>query len=131
MPEAYFDTSALVRLLHEEQYSDSLKAFINNNRIDINTSDLSRTEVIKALGSDRYDEAALRRFFADITIHPIPTSDFEAAGSIGLAENLRSLDAIHIQSALSLALPMFITYDKRQAETAENMGLQVIAPGMD
>jgi predicted nucleic acid-binding protein len=131
MVSAYLDTSALVRLLHIEQYSHDLEAYIRDNSITICASDLSRTEIIKALGLARYNEEALTKFFSDITVYPISTADFEDAGKVGLAENLRSLDAIHIQVAIHHVLPLFITYDKRQIEVVNKSGIQAVSPGME
>ncbi|MDR1185570.1 MAG: type II toxin-antitoxin system VapC family toxin [Coriobacteriales bacterium] len=130
MTEAYLDTSALVRLLHAECYSEDLEAYIRDNSIVLCTSDLSRTEVIKALGLAHYNEKALTRFFSDITVYPINTADFEEAGKVGLEDNLRSLDAIHIQMAIRHVLPVFITYDKRQLDVAGKSGMKVVSPGM-
>ncbi|MDR1422060.1 MAG: type II toxin-antitoxin system VapC family toxin [Coriobacteriales bacterium] len=129
MTTAYLDTSALVRLLHSEQYSDDLETYIDDDDITICTSDLSRTEVIKALGSEWYNRDVLARFFSDITVFPISTVDFEQAGLIGLDDNLRSLDAIHIQVAIKHSLPLFITYDLRQSAVAAKQGLKVVSPG--
>jgi predicted nucleic acid-binding protein len=47
-----------------------------------------------------------------------------------LDDNLRSLDAIHIQVAVRHSLPLFITYDVRQSAVAAKQGLQVVSPGM-
>lgn len=45
--------------------------------------------------------------------------------------SLRTLDAIHLASALSLAdeLDAFVTYDDRLTATARSAGLMVAAPG--
>jgi uncharacterized protein len=47
------------------------------------------------------------------------------------APELRTLDAIHVASALRLGpeLDAFVTYDDRQATTARELGLTVEAPG--
>ena len=44
---------------------------------------------------------------------------------------LRSLDAIHLASALSLGqtLAVLVTYDQRMAGAALDLGLPVLAPG--
>lgn len=54
----------------------------------------------------------------------------ELAGALG-GPGLRSLDAIHLASALRLgpALEAFVTYDARQAVAARSAGLPVEAPG--
>lgn len=53
----------------------------------------------------------------------------EAAAGLGPAE-LRTLDAIHVASALSLGgdLRAFVTYDERQASAARKAGLPVETP---
>jgi predicted nucleic acid-binding protein len=53
----------------------------------------------------------------------------DAAGRLGPAP-LRSLDAIHLQSALLLGdeLDALITYDARQGAAARDIGLVVRAP---
>ena len=44
-------------------------------------------------------------------------------------ESLRTLDAIHLASALLLGPDELITYDRRLAEAARRSGLRVISPG--
>ncbi len=59
------------------------------------------------------------------------TADIIAgAARLGLPP-LRSLDAIHIASALELGsdLAAFVTYDARQADAARGLGLAVESPG--
>jgi predicted nucleic acid-binding protein len=49
-----------------------------------------------------------------------------------LAEpNLRTLDAIHVATALGIGadLQAFVTYDQRLLQTAEELGLPVASPG--
>jgi predicted nucleic acid-binding protein len=62
MTTAYLDTSALVRLLHTESHSKDLENYLRDNRVVLCTSDLSRTEVIKALGLTHYNEKLWRSF---------------------------------------------------------------------
>jgi predicted nucleic acid-binding protein len=40
----------------------------------------------------------------------------------------RSLDVLHVASALELGMRQFVTYDKRQARLAEACGLKVVRP---
>ncbi|MGW5232453.1 hypothetical protein ACWEQU_09170 [Streptomyces nodosus] len=49
-----------------------------------------------------------------------------------LVGRLRTLDAIHVASALSLRddLTALVTYDRRMLETARGEGLPAHAPGM-
>lgn len=49
----------------------------------------------------------------------------------GIGGSLRSLDAIHIASALAIGDRdvQFVTYDDRQANAARDCGLTVVQPG--
>ena len=40
----------------------------------------------------------------------------------------RSLDVLHVASALELELRHFVTYDRRQRDLARSVGLKVLAP---
>jgi uncharacterized protein len=44
-------------------------------------------------------------------------------------DRLRSLDAIHVASAMLLDADLLITYDDRMAETGQRNGLRCAAPG--
>jgi predicted nucleic acid-binding protein len=59
----------------------------------------------------------------------VPTSIFERAALLPPAK-LRSLDAIHLASALALGdeLRGFVTYDEVLAESATQSGLRVTSP---
>lgn len=45
---------------------------------------------------------------------------------------LRALDAIHLSTAEGIrgAIDAFVTYDRRQAEAAQDAGLRVLSPGV-
>ncbi len=61
---------------------------------------------------------------------PITRTLLEEAAVLG-GPHLRSLDAIHLASALSIRedLEAFVAYDRRLAEAAGAAGLPVVAPG--
>lgn len=46
-------------------------------------------------------------------------------------EQLRFLDAVHLASAIAIAVDVLVTYDLRMAEAARAAGLVVIAPGRE
>jgi len=60
---------------------------------------------------------------------PLTTVLLESAASVG-PPSLRSLDAIHLASAISLGpdLTAFLTYDRRLQAAAEAERLPVVAP---
>jgi predicted nucleic acid-binding protein len=67
-----------------------------------------------------------------LTITAVTTDLFEAAARIEPAE-LRSLDALHLASALNLGddLDVMVCYDQRLSEAARHQGIRVVAPGAE
>ncbi len=126
---AYFDASALVKLVVHEAESEALVDHLSGP-ITAVTSALSLAEVTRALRRaplSREDvESALVGFYLMEVTRPI----LEQAGWIA-TERVRSLDAIHLATALSMGIPdlQFITYDERLADAARTLRLRVVRPG--
>jgi len=94
-------------------------------------SDLVRAELRRAVARRRPDRLkAADKLLARLRLVPLTPELLDAAGRLAPA-GLRSLDAIHVQSALLLGdeLDALITYDDRMAEAAGAAGLTVRAPG--
>jgi hypothetical protein len=64
-----------------------------------------------------------------VDLVPITRDLLETAADLG-PPSLRSLDALHLATALSLgsALDAFVVYDERLARAATEAGLPVVAP---
>ncbi len=77
----------------------------------------------------RYAQEA-RSFLLDIALLPLDDAVLAEAASLDPAE-LRSLDALHLATALSVRdeLGVFVTYDQRLREAAVGQGLAVVGPG--
>lgn len=93
-------------------------------------SELVRTELRRAVARsipDRMDSAEW--LIARLGLVRLDARLLDDARRLG-PPSQRTLDAIHIQSALLLGdeLDAFITYDQRQADAARNAGLAVEAP---
>lgn len=129
MRRAYFDASAIVKLAHHERESPALIDFLADP-LEASTSSISEVEVKRALrrqGCDPRDvDEALRGFFVLRLSSEIRRL---AIRMDPLA--LRSLDAVHLASALSIgdADVEFLTYDDRLASVARTHGLRVVQPG--
>lgn len=126
----YFDTSALVKLVIDEGASAELRHWVAVNDTVPATSDLSRTELLRAIKRFAPSQAVEGRWLLErVEIVSITTATFEAAGRLG-PDTLRSLDAIHLASALELGddLEGVVTYDARLAEAAGINGVVAIAP---
>lgn len=126
----YLDTSALVRLVIREPGSRPLRTWLLHGSKTLVTSDLARTELVRAVRAAAPDRAVKVREILDVvTIVQVTTSVFEEAGRLE-PPLLRSLDAIHLAAALTLGddLETVVTYDRRMADAAGLLGLPVTAP---
>lgn len=124
------DTSALVKLVLDEGQSDELRDWLSNQTAVV-TSDLSRTELLRAVRRQQPSLAVGAREVLDsLILLSLGSEIFDQAGRLNPAE-LRSLDALHLASALDLGddLDGLVTYDHRLADAARSLGVQVYAPG--
>lgn len=129
MAVLYLDSSAAVKFVVKEQESAALNAWLPNE-VRFTSSALLRTEVLRAVR--RQEPAQLgraRQAIAKFALHAIDSDILESAGSLAPSA-LRSLDAIHLATALRLAdeLEMIVTYDRRMIEGARALGLPVASP---
>jgi predicted nucleic acid-binding protein len=130
----YVDSSALLKLLHEEPESAALADWVSARAgMPVVSSELAKVEVLRACR--RVDARALpeaRSLLAELDLIPLASDIVDQAAEVG-GVRLRSLDAIHLASALSLRadLSAFVAYDRRLNEAASAVGLDVVAPGRD
>lgn len=127
----YVDSSAIVKLVVSEPESDALRACLEG--VQLATSEIALTEVPRAAhlrtgASDVFDqaEAVLRRF--DLVELD---EELHRAAARRPPRELRTLDAIHLVSALRLGdrLRAVVVYDRRLADAARAAGLTVDQPG--
>ncbi len=137
MPTLYADSSALIKLVRREPETDALRADLAG--ADLISSELVLAEVPRALqriaaADPRLSlRAALGQageLLAALALYPVDRPLLLGAGA--LAEpGLRTLDAIHVASAVELGpVDAFVTYDERQAAAARLAGLKIRAPGV-
>lgn len=128
----YLDSSAILKLLFDEPDSAALEQWLSaRTGTPVATSQLAKVEVIRAcrrVNADALPEA--RALLAQLDLIPLSTDIVNDAADIGDAL-LRSLDAIHVASALSIRadLSAFIAYDHRLAAAASAVALESIRPG--
>jgi uncharacterized protein len=127
----YLDSAAVVKLVHSEVESVDLRAWLNQ-RIDTPwiSSILLEVEAFRALAKHGSNVSGRLPLVLDmIELVEINPGIRILAQAVEPA-SVRSLDAIHLGTALSLTgLTEFVTYDKRLAEAAAGAGLSVFAPG--
>ena len=126
MKRAYFDTSAIVKLSHVEEHSQAVIDYLEQE-LEVSTSIISEVETDRALGRAGVDaNESISGFY----LLALDEDVRREAGRIG-SPRLRSLDAIHLATALSIGDREieFVTYDDRQAEAARSAGLKDVQPG--
>ena len=125
----YLDSSAILKIIFQEDESAALAKFITEPAI---TSSISRVEVLRTV--QRIDPSRVQLAQSELAkiniVEPIP-SILTIAENFSHEVTLRSLDAIHIATLIFLrsATRGLITYDKLMAKNAEQLGLTVLAPG--
>ena len=127
----YLDSSALVKLVFDEAESDALREWLSN-RTEITkvSSDLSTVELLRTcrrLDAGAIGDATL--LLGGIDRLPLDHAILQSAAALAPAQ-LRSLDAIHLASALSVRddLTALIVYDRRLGSAAADFGIDVVAP---
>jgi predicted nucleic acid-binding protein len=129
---AYVDSSALVKLLVTEPETSALEADLAG-RSGVIASALAALECRRAIRRVPATRAltTVDETLAAVVLVDISRSILEAAAALDPAR-LRSLDAIHVATALAAEDPDLdvITYDDRLAEAATANGLRVVQPGV-
>lgn len=123
----YVDSSALVRLATDEPGAEAVSALISHDA-EIMTSSVALVEVRRALAriAPAYDPDDV---LDQCIVIALDAGVIARAGRLP-PPTLRSLDAIHVASALTIAedLDAFVTCDQRQAAAAVAAGLPVQVP---
>jgi predicted nucleic acid-binding protein len=126
----YLDSAAIVKLVHAENETHALREWLDE-RIDSpwTSSALLEVEAFRALA--RYAPEAASRLPPVLDLMNLVDVD---TGIRILAQTVRpatvrSLDAIHLATALRVRPASFVTYDKHLADAARDTGLSVEMPG--
>jgi predicted nucleic acid-binding protein len=127
----YLDTSAAVKLVQEETGSDALRRRLTAHpQTVLASSMILHTELLRATRRGRPDLLGNARDLLDHVV--LLDVGWEACERAGLLDpdGMRSLDALHLASALMLAedLEGIVTYDARLGDAASALGLKVVAP---
>jgi uncharacterized protein len=124
----YLDTSAFIKLVRSEPESAALRRDLAGK--ELLSSTLLTVEGLRA--ARRYGEPASERArvgLATITLVPLDQPILDAAAELDPAE-LRSLDALHLATVLSLGkdLECLYCYDTRLSDAAQALGVKVSQP---
>jgi predicted nucleic acid-binding protein len=126
----YLDTSAAVKLVVAEKGSAALRRWITAREEGMFSSDLLRTELLRATRRSAREEMVQARAVLDsLILVTLSTAVCERAAILE-PDVLRSLDSLHLAAALEMGdeLEGIVTYDRRLAGGAVALGLNVFAP---
>jgi predicted nucleic acid-binding protein len=126
---AYADASALVKLIVHEPETEALRQYLASAGT-LMSSLVSTVEVPRAVSRGAPGATAVM----SEVLEALVIVDFDtriAARAAGLAPaSLRTLDAIHLATALELGdeLTAFLSYDDQLSAAARALGLPVVTP---
>ena len=128
----YVDTSAALLVLLGQEGAASAQAFLNRlaSRERVTSSVLLQIEMMRALHRERLSLTIAQELLDGVELMPINDDVVERA--CAMTEEVKSLDAIHLATALLLDDPRdpvtVFTHDVRLADAARSHGLAVFDP---
>lgn len=143
----YVDPSALLKLYLHEPQSRVMASWRTKLRGALPVTHHGRVEIVNALNLALYRslinsaarEAAIhaveddlaqgRNKLTDIAWRAVLTTATHISRLYTPAIGCRTLDLIHVASALELDLKKFVSFDHRQQQLAKAVGLRVLVPG--
>jgi uncharacterized protein len=128
----YLDSSAILKLIVPEAESAVLRDALKDWP-DLVSSRVAEVECLRALkqvSAPPRVRARAAQVFEALTLVHLDEVVLRLAETVGPRE-LRTLDAIHLATALSLGdMPAaFVTYDERLAAAARRLHMAVLQPG--
>lgn len=125
----YLDASALVKRYVAEPGSDVLRRAVDAAEARF-MSRVGFVEVLAAIGRGQSPDAvdAFRSEWAAVNVVEVDEAVAERAAALALADGIRTLDALHLASALSLASPALrlATWDRRLHAGAQARGVATL-----
>ncbi|MDQ6522423.1 type II toxin-antitoxin system VapC family toxin [Nocardioides sp. LHD-245] len=124
----YVDTSAVVKLIADEAESDALRDYLNGfDPRRVFSSELLVTEVRRAAMRNDVEQSLATEVLESISLFEMTSPLLQHAGLLP-DPTLRSLDAIHLATALRHGADVLVCYDIRLRTAAERQGLVAMSP---
>ena len=122
------DSSAAAKLVSAEAETSALQEFLSEvGDVQILASVLLETELRRTASRQRASQSEVSAVLSGIDLLAAPRGLFHEAGLLPVP-GLRSLDAIHLATALRIEATVLVTYDRRLGDAAEALGIPTVAP---
>lgn len=127
---SYLDSSAAAKLLVQEPESAALASHLERvlDDSDVVSSALLETELRRLAVRHALSQEAVTTLLERVDIIEPSRSVFHEAGLLP-GPTLRSLDALHLATALRMDANEVVTYDARMLDAARAVGLTGTSPG--
>ena len=126
----YLDSSAILKTIFDEKERPELLRVLASQSFSSRVSRVEVRRTVARLAPNKVSE--VNHELERINFMPISDVILLAAENFSSEITLRTLDAIHVATVMSLegSIQGLITYDKQMAANAQLLGIKVISPGM-
>ena len=126
---AYIDASAFVKLVVLEPETTALKSWLDAQTPEFRlmSSLLLEAEARRAAQIRGATQAVVTSALTQVSLAEAPRAVFTQAGTV-MPPLVRTLDALHLATALRHSADVLICYDSRLASAAHIHGIPVVAP---
>lgn len=126
---AYLDASAAVKLIRDELESDALAQFLHQltGPLPVVSSMLLETELRRMAVREGIPQEVISRALRKFSLIEVDRDHFRAAGLLP-DTSLRSLDALHLVSAMQADADVLVAYDIRLLQAARTVGMRTTSP---
>ena len=125
----YLDTSAFLKLFVRESESEAMRSWFGSHG-SLWSSQLLQTEALRCAARLGVDADSVEGVLADVSL-VLPSTATSAAAAQLQPISLRTLDALHLATALELGgdLNAIVAYDGRVLDGALSLGIPTVHPG--
>jgi uncharacterized protein len=127
---AYVDTSAAAKLLIEEPESETLATYLDKlvaDDVSLMSSILLETELRRLAVRGDVNQVLVSQVLHRFDLIEPDRAMFMEAGLLP-GPHLRTLDALHIITAVRVGADTLVGYDARQRDAAGSLGISVVSP---
>ncbi len=124
----YVESSALVPLIKSEELSAAIRAYLIDLTADgspLVTGRVSETELRRVAQRYSIPQSKVTDVLHAVEIEDHTPAHFRLAGTLG-PQNLRSLDALHVATALQAGCSAMVSLDDRVIAAAESVGIPAL-----